>query len=50
MNYFSWVDEDEIDLTRYDNKGRWSTMWDMRKNMKDGFKNWKQDTYLLKKY
>jgi hypothetical protein len=22
MNYFSWVDEDEIDLTRYDNKGR----------------------------
>ena len=50
MNYFSRVEEDEIDLTRYDNKGRWSTMWDMRKNMEDGFKNWKQDTYLLKKY
>ena len=50
MSYFSWVDGDEIDLTRYDNKGRWSTMWDMRKNMKDGFKNGKQDTYLLKKY
>lgn len=50
MNYFSLVDEDEIDLTRYDNKGRWSTMWDMRKNMKDWFKNGKQDTYLLKKY
>ena len=50
MYYFSWVDKDEIDLERYSSRStKWSvsSMW---KTMKEGFKNWKKDTYLLKKY
>lgn len=51
MYYFSWVDGDEIDLWRYSmkNPSGW-TMGSMLRTMKDGFKNGKQDTYLLKKY
>ena len=50
MYYFSWIDQDEIDLWRYSEVNKWWTMGSMRKTMKEGFKNWKQDTYLLKKY
>lgn len=50
MDYFSLVDQDEIDLERYSNKNNWWWMGPMLKTMKDGLKNWKQDTYLLKKY
>ncbi len=51
MYYFSWIDEDEIDLWRYSmkNPSEW-TMGSMLRTMKEGFKNGKQDTYLLKKY
>ena len=51
MYYFSWVDGDEIDLWRYSmkNPSGW-TMGSMLRTMKDGFRNGKQDTYLLKKY
>lgn len=50
MYYFSWVDQDEVDLWRYSKNPSWWTMNSMLKTMKEGVKNWKQDTYLLKKY
>lgn len=50
MYYFWWVDQDEMDLWRYSKINRWWTMRSMLKTMKEWFKKWKQDTYLLKKY
>jgi hypothetical protein len=50
MYYFWWVDQDVIDLWRYSKINRWWTMRSMLKTMKEWFKKWKQDTYLLKKY
>lgn len=50
MYYFSWVDQDEIDLWRYNKINKWWTMGSMLRTMKEGVKKWKQDTYLLKKY
>jgi hypothetical protein len=50
MYYFSWVDTTEIDLERYSSKStKWATssMWEA---IKEGVKNWKKDTYLLKKH
>ena len=51
MYYFGRVDQDEIDLWRYsmENPSGW-TMGSMLRTLKQGIKNWKQDTYLLKKY
>lgn len=50
MYYFSFVDWNEINLERYSDKWNWWWMRTMLKTMKEGFKNWKQDTYLLKRY
>lgn len=50
MYYFWWVDQNEMDLWRYFKTNRWWTMGSMLKTMKEWFKKWKQDTYLLKKY
>jgi hypothetical protein len=50
MNYFSLVEQDEIDLERYSNKGSWWWIGSMLKTMKEGVKKWKQDTYMLRKY
>lgn len=51
MYYFSWVDQGEVGLWRYSMKNAWWwTMWSMIKTVKEWFRNWKQDTYLLKKY
>ena len=49
MYYFSWVDEDEIDLGRYSKTYSWWSMKLMLKTMKEGIQRWKEDTYLLKK-
>ena len=51
MNYFSWVDEGDINLRINSDKQRprWS-IGSMLKIIKEGIKNWKQDTYLLKRY
>ena len=50
MYYFWRVDQWEMDLWRYSMKNSWWTMWSMLKTIKEWFKHWKQDTYLLKKY
>jgi hypothetical protein len=50
MYYFSWVEEDEIDLGIYSKTNKWWWMGTMLRTMKEGFKKWKQDTYLFKKY
>lgn len=50
MYYFSWVDQDEIDLERYSKTIKWWWMGSMLRTMKEGLKSWRQDTYLLKKY
>ena len=50
MYYFSLIDQEEIDLGRYSNKNNWWWIGVMLKTIKEGFKDWKQDTYLLKKY
>ena len=50
MYYFSLVDQDELDLWRYYKMNKWWSTNSMLKTMKEGIKNWKQDTYLLKKY
>lgn len=50
MYYFSWVDQSKMNLWRYSMKNSWWTMGSMFRTIKEGMKNWKQDTYLLKKY
>jgi hypothetical protein len=51
MNYFSWVDDGDINLRINSNeqRPRWSIK-SMLKIIKEGIKSWRQDTYLLKRY
>ena len=50
MHYFSWVDEDEIDLGRYSKTYSWWSTKSILRTMKESVQDGKKDTYLLKRY